>query len=49
MGHCKCGETFCCRHKAPEDHSCTYDFQKEARDKLAEKLPRICANKVVAV
>jgi len=29
---CKCGMTFCGRHRLPEYHKCTYDHCKEAKE-----------------
>ena len=26
---CKCGNSFCLKHKYPESHSCTFDFKHE--------------------
>jgi predicted nucleic acid binding AN1-type Zn finger protein len=46
---CKCGEVFCCKHKSPEDHSCTYDYQKLGREKLAQSMPVVRVVKVAPV
>ena len=32
---CKCGLKKLCSHcRMPEDHNCTFDFQKDGREKL---------------
>lgn len=44
---CKCGlKLLCenCRHA--ENHSCKFDYQKEARDRLNKDNPKIIADKV---
>lgn len=35
---CKCGSTYCAKHRHPEEHSCTFDFKTEERNKLNEML-----------
>ncbi len=35
---CKCGLLYCAKHRHPEEHSCTYDFKTEARNKLNDEL-----------
>jgi len=48
---CKCGGEFCIAHRAHEDHPCTYDYKKEAREELAERLAKgLCiAEKIVPI
>lgn len=44
---CKCGlEKLCSRCRMPEDHNCTFDFQKDAKEKLEEKLPLVIPSKI---
>ena len=38
---------FTCRH--PEDHKCTFDYQKEAREKLTNDNPVVVASKIEKV
>ena len=38
---CRCGFTFCNKHKLPELHSCNYDFKN---DKI--KLEKVVAEKI---
>lgn len=35
---CKCGLTFCGRHRLPEDHNCSYDHKGEAQAITAKML-----------
>jgi predicted nucleic acid binding AN1-type Zn finger protein len=35
---CKCGLQYCAKHRHPEEHSCTYDFKTEERNKLSDTL-----------
>lgn len=47
-GKCKCGKTFCTKHKACEDHACTFDHHAAAQEKLAKALPVVAPTKVEA-
>lgn len=31
---CKCGNTYCMKHRQPEDHKCTFDFKTFERKRL---------------
>uniref|UniRef100_A0A2P2IJL7 Uncharacterized protein MANES_02G032000 n=1 Tax=Rhizophora mucronata TaxID=61149 RepID=A0A2P2IJL7_RHIMU len=44
--NCKCGSTFCGRHRYPEDHSCTLDFKEAGRSSIAKANPVVKADKV---
>ena len=35
---CKCGATHCAMHRAPEVHSCTYDFKAGHKDVLLKTM-----------
>ena len=35
---CKCDKLFCITHLAYEEHSCSYDYKSELKDKLKEQL-----------
>ena len=35
---CKCGYEFCAKHRLDFTHDCTYDFQKEAGERLKKNL-----------
>ena len=45
---CKCGAETCSKHRWPE-HSCTFDYKKESREKLAKENPKIVAPKLTKV
>ncbi len=40
---CKCQLEFCSLHRAPEDHECTYDFKKDAKEWLEKRNP-VCSS-----
>ncbi len=42
---CKCGYTFCNKHRLPEDHECTYDHKGQAKLKDKEKIAEFTDNK----
>lgn len=46
---CKCGHSFCAKHRLPEDHACTFDHKGKARSDLAADNPKVVAPKVVQV
>ena len=46
---CKCGFKFCCSHRHPEDHQCTFDHKKEQKNLLRDKNPQIISNKIVKI
>ena len=29
---CRCGITFCTKHRLPEQHNCSHDFKKDVPD-----------------
>ena len=43
---CKCGESFCSRHRVPEDHSCQFDHRALGVKKIAESNPLVVARKI---
>ena len=49
MGHlgfeCKCKYIFCKNHRLAESHNCTYDYKKQERQKLVEKMPKLIAKR----
>jgi predicted nucleic acid binding AN1-type Zn finger protein len=46
---CNCELHFCSKHRAPEDHNCTYNF-KEAGCKILEKnLIKVVNEKISAI
>lgn len=46
---CKCLSNFCKKHRLPETHSCTFDFQREGKIKLALENPYVGPEKVVPI
>lgn len=47
---CKCSDhVFCCNHKLPELHNCTFDFKTDGLQKLSEKLVKIEHCKVIKI
>ena len=43
---CKCDKVFCLRHKAREDHDCTFDYLEKGNEELSEEIPLVFAEKV---
>ncbi|XP_019189962.1 PREDICTED: zinc finger A20 and AN1 domain-containing stress-associated protein 9-like [Ipomoea nil] len=43
---CRCGGTFCGRHRYPEEHKCDFDFKDLGRKVLAKENPAITADKL---
>jgi len=44
---CKCGlKKLCSQCRMPESHNCTFDFQKDAKEKLEKKLPLVIPSKL---
>ena len=43
---CKCEYVFCKKHRIPEEHSCSFDFRKQQREKLTKQNPRLHGNKM---
>jgi len=45
---CSCGYVFCGVHRYPEDHSCDFDFKKDARERFeARKNKSAVVDKIV--
>lgn len=43
---CKCERDFCSIHRAPEDHSCTYDFKSNFKTDLHKNMPICISDKL---
>ncbi|KAF8664557.1 hypothetical protein HU200_054739 [Digitaria exilis] len=43
---CRCGKTFCGRHRHAEEHGCAFDFKGAGRDAIARANPLIRAEKM---
>jgi predicted nucleic acid binding AN1-type Zn finger protein len=46
---CRCGQTYCNKHRLPELHQCSWDFKKSGREELTRKLVRVEAEKVTPI
>ncbi|ETW09461.1 hypothetical protein H310_00051 [Aphanomyces invadans] len=46
---CRCGYTFCNRHRYAEEHDCLFNFRQLAKRKLEEENPRIVPLKVARI
>ena len=46
---CKCGFKFCCSHRHPEDHQCTFDHKTEQQNLLKDKNPQIISDKIIKI
>ncbi|PUZ58612.1 hypothetical protein GQ55_5G523200 [Panicum hallii var. hallii] len=45
---CRCGKTFCGRHRYAEEHGCAFDFKGAGRDTIARANPLIKGEKLPA-
>ena len=43
---CRCGFTFCKKHRLPESHPCGFDFKEQGKKLLAEQNQRLEGAKV---
>lgn len=43
---CRCGYTFCKKHRQPEDHDCGFDYKATQRQELADQNQRVVADKL---
>jgi len=46
---CRCGYTFCNKHRYAEEHSCRFDFRRLAKRKLEEENPKVVPLKVIRI
>ena len=50
VGLCKCGNTYCSRHRLPEHHDCTFDHREKALQQLKKRLDeRVVSKKVETI
>ncbi len=42
---CRCGKTFCMKHKLPEKHKCDFDYKNNAKDNIKINNPKIINDK----
>ncbi|TKR88077.1 hypothetical protein L596_012373 [Steinernema carpocapsae] len=43
---CRCGGTFCNKHRFETDHSCNFDYKTAERELISKKMPVIMAKKI---
>ena len=43
---CKCGITFCAKHRQCEVHECTYDFKKAGMKMLSTQLVKVSGSRL---
>ncbi len=41
IGKCKCNHVFCTKHRAVENHECTFDFHETYKKEMEKKLPEL--------
>jgi hypothetical protein len=46
---CKCKTVYCSVHRAPETHSCTFDYRKEQKDSLLQYMSTAVTSKKIEV
>jgi len=44
---CRCGYTFCAKHRYAEDHDCQFDHKAKGREILAKNNPNITPQKII--
>ncbi|KAL2321617.1 hypothetical protein Fmac_025996 [Flemingia macrophylla] len=44
---CKCGRTFCGKHRYPEEHQCTYDFKAAGKEEISKANPVVKPDKLI--
>lgn len=46
---CKCGLSFCVKHKLPELHNCSFNHKNEGITSLKHKLVKVSSNKIIPI
>lgn len=46
---CRCGNTFCIKHRMPEEHQCSFDYHELGKVILDKKNPQVVADKLVKI
>ena len=45
---CKCGKTFCYKHRNPEEHNCKYNFEVENKSSIIDEM-KIVSKKISVI
>lgn len=43
---CRCENTYCAKHRLPENHKCQFDYVSMGKGQLNKLLPKVVSNKV---
>ena len=46
---CYCKNSYCLKHRMPEDHMCNFDYIKKGKDDLKQLNPKIVSDKMEKV
>ena len=46
---CYCKNSYCLKHRMPEDHMCKFDYIKKGKDDLTQLNPKIVSDKMEKV
>jgi predicted nucleic acid binding AN1-type Zn finger protein len=46
---CKCKNTFCSSHRAPEAHQCKFDYHAAAKERLTVAMPNVVGKKLETI
>lgn len=48
---CRCNKEilFCSKHRYPEDHNCSFDYQEMQREKIEKENPKIVSDKLLKI
>ncbi|QKF94074.1 AN1-like zinc finger protein [Fadolivirus algeromassiliense] len=46
---CKCGNTYCAKHRFSDKHNCSFDYKKEGREKIEKSLNKVVATKITPI
>jgi hypothetical protein len=46
---CRCENLYCFIHRLPEQHNCSFDYEKMGKDILEKKNPQIVADKIIKI
>jgi len=43
---CKCGESYCAKHRHSEDHACKYDYKQNQKELLSSQMVKVVGSKI---